>query len=159
MALSNRDFIDGLRASRRHLLKHLHGLTPEQAQWKPYPECKCIAETLAHLVVDDKAALESFQTLAEPAYDQIQAPEGTYDELRAALDQSHHELTSWLEAHLGDAPLDHPSSGFGHPLPACRAIAHISSEDYYHAGQVAFVRMATDPAWEYYGEIYGGSES
>jgi uncharacterized damage-inducible protein DinB len=155
MALSNRDFIEGLRSSRRHFLKHLAGLKPQQIEWKPFPECKSVKEILAHLVVDDLAALESFQTLHEPGYDKIAAPEGTYEELRGALDESHEKLISWLNANLADKPLDESSCGFGHPLPACQAIAHISSEDYYHAGQIAFIRMATDPEWEYYGAIYG----
>ena len=134
-------------------------MTLEQTDWKPYPECMNVKETVAHLVVDDLAALESFQTLHEPAYDQIPRPSGPLPELLAALDASHKELISWLEEHMGDKSLDAPSCAFGSPLPACRAIAHISSEDYYHSGQVAFIRMATDPSWEYYGAIYGPEES
>ena len=34
----------------------------------------------------------------------------------------------------------------------------ISSEDYYHAGQITFIRMATDPQWDYYRSIYNFAE-
>jgi hypothetical protein len=34
------------------------------------------------------------------------------------------------------------------------ALAFLTSEDYYHAGQVAFIRLATNPEWDYYGEIF-----
>ena len=36
-----------------------------------------------------------------------------------------------------------------------RAAAYVSADDFYHAGQVAFIRMATDPAWCYSTEIFG----
>jgi hypothetical protein len=36
------------------------------------------------------------------------------------------------------------------------AVAYLTAEDFYHAGQLAFIRMATDPGWDYFGSIYGG---
>ena len=53
-------------------------------------------------------------------------------------------------------PLDAEFSAFGSKMKLAAGIPHLSSEDYYHAGQVSYIRMATDPAWDYYGHVYGG---
>ena len=50
--------------------------------------------------------------------------------------------------------MDTEVSAYGTPMKLGRAIAHLSSEDFYHAGQVAFIRIATDPSWDYYAVIY-----
>lgn len=154
MALSNRDFIDGVRSSRKHFLNHLNDLTGEQIGWKPFPECKSIAETINHLVTDDRAALQSFQTGDEPDYEGLAVEETDYNKLRMMLDASHSELMNYLDQNFGDAPLDADATVWGTDLPAARAIAYLISEDFYHAGQVAFIRMAIDPDWDYYTEIY-----
>lgn len=54
MAFDVDSLIEGVRESRRFFLKHLKGLRDDQWEWKPYPECKSIRETLAHLVSDDR---------------------------------------------------------------------------------------------------------
>lgn len=58
MAFTAAELIDGVRHSRRHFLKHLRGLRDDQWDWKPYPECKSIRETLAHLVWVDRIATD-----------------------------------------------------------------------------------------------------
>jgi uncharacterized damage-inducible protein DinB len=155
MPLTIEDFIEGVRSSRRHFLKHLNGLTPEQIVWKPYPECKNVLESLQHLIVDDMMALESMQTGEEPNYEAAKVEETEYEAVLDRLAATHTELTSYLEQRFGGGPLEAPATAWGAKLPAARAIAHLSSEDYYHAGQVAFIRMATEPGWDYYDKIYG----
>lgn len=155
MSLTVEDFIEGVRSSRRYFLKHLDGLTAEQIAWKPYAECKNVAETLQHLIIDDMMALESMRTGEEPNYDAATVEETAYDALLARLASSHQELTSYLEGRFGSGSLDAEATAWGAKLPAARAIAYLSSEDFYHAGQIAFIRMATDPAWNYYAAIYG----
>lgn len=77
-------------------------------------------------------------------------------ELLVLLEESHEDLCAFLLSKPADTPLDVEISFFTGRMPLGLAIAGISSEDYYHAGQVAFTRMATDPAWDYYASIYGG---
>ncbi len=155
MAFTTATLVDGLRHSRRHFLKHADGLTPEQWDWKPYPECKSAREALAHLVTDDRAALQSLQTGEEPDYEAHAVTECDIDALRVLLAQSHDALCAYLETHYAAAPLDTAICIWGAHQPAGSGIPYLSSEDFYHAGQIAFIRQATDPAWNYYSAIYG----
>jgi uncharacterized damage-inducible protein DinB len=147
--------IEAIRHSRRHFLKHLRGLPDDQWDWKPYPECKSIRETLAHLVWIDRVALVSLETGAEPDYAALEEPEHDRDRLRALLEASHERLCQYLTTRYAAAPLDTEVSLYGDRQPLGRALAYFPSEDYYHSGQVAFIRMATDPGWDYYASIYG----
>lgn len=161
MAFTANDLIETVRSSRKHFLKHLRGLKPEQWDWKPYPECKSIRETLAHLLVDDRSALDSLKTGKEPDYDsyfaalseEIGAQPDT-DRLFALLAESHRTLCDYLSNIYGSSDLDVPATFFGMPMKAGAAIASFTAEDYYHAGQVAYVRMASDPEWDYYAAVY-----
>lgn len=155
MALSVKDFITGLRESRRHFLKHIKGITPEQMDWKPYPNCLSIRETVQHLIVDDRAALESLQTGSEPHYERHTVKETDFDRLVILLNKSHEALVGFLDEEYGPETFDTLGFAWGQAMPIAQAIVHFSSEDHYHAGQVAFIRQATDPAWSYYKEIYG----
>ena len=42
-----------------------------------------------------------------------------------------------------------------HLVALPQGIAYFSSEDFYHMGQVSFIRQASDPTWNYYEAIYG----
>lgn len=155
MALTLEDMLDGLRNSRRHFLKHLDGLTEEQWDWQPYPECKTIRVTLAHLIQDDRAALEALQKNGHPDYEASAVTERDLTRLRTMLDELHQALLTYLETHYAEGPLDTIVHAYGWLMKLGRAIGFLSSEDYYHAGQVAYIRLATDPTWDYYTVMYG----
>lgn len=155
MSISNRDFIEAIKFSRTFFHKHLVRMTEEQVAWKPYPECKSVLETLKHLIIDDLAALSALQSGAEPNYESFKVEEAPYEVLISKLKESHLELTEYLETRFGPEPMDAAASAWGTKLPAARAIALLSSEDFYHAGQVSFIRSATDPTWDYYAKVYG----
>jgi len=74
------------------------------------------------------------------------------------LDTSFTTLLEQLVSRYADQPLDTEVSTFGSPRKLGVAIPFFSSEDYYHTGQVAFIRMASDPTWNYYAAIYGFGE-
>jgi uncharacterized damage-inducible protein DinB len=154
MAFTAAELIDGIRHSRRHFLKHLRGLRDDQWDWKPYPECKSVRETLAHLVWVDRTALASLETGTEPDYPAFEESERDLDRLRAKLEESHERLCQFLTANYASAPLDAEVSLYADRQTLGRALAYFPSEDYYHAGQVAFIRMATDPSWDYYGSMF-----
>lgn len=155
MALTVGDFIADLRESRRHFLKHLKGLKTDQVDWKPYPKCLSVRETLAHLIVDDRSALESLQTGGEPHYDRHHVKEQDLDRLIVLLGKSHEALVAFLTEEYGSESPETLGFAWGDTMAIGRAIHKFSSEDWYHAGQVAFIRQATDPDWDYYAEIYG----
>ncbi len=160
MALTLTDWIEGLQGSRRHLLAHMNGMRDDQWDWKAGPGCKSVRETLAHLVVDDRAALQSLTTGGEPDYEGLSQTAlaeagGDLTRQREILDASFAQLIAHLQAAYADTPLDVEVSVWGAPMKLARAIAYFSSEDFYHAGQIAYIRLATDPDWNYYADIYG----
>ncbi|HZO92040.1 MAG TPA: DinB family protein [Chthonomonadaceae bacterium] len=156
MAFTLDDVLNGVRASRQFFLKHLNGLREDQWDWRPGPECKTIRETLAHLITDDRAALQSLQTGEEPDYDALQESERDIARLRVLLEESFTALCAYIQGRYAGAPLDTEVCSYGGKQKLGRGVAYLSSEDFYHAGQVAMIRIATDPAWDYYASIYGG---
>ena len=157
--LSVEDLIEGVRASRRYFLKHIDGLPDELWTWKPYPECKNVLETLAHMRIDDLTAIESLKTGKEPNYEGYSY---TYDEIPNGrervlelLAQSRQELLDHLAANYGESNLDTQICVWGNMKPLATGVPYYSSEDFYHAGQVAFIRLAVEPGWDYYKAIYG----
>lgn len=155
MAYTLNDLLESVRQSRRHFLKHIDGLNEDQWQWKPYPECKSASETLAHLVTDDRAFLQTCQTGLEPEYDNLQVSERDPAALKQMLAQSHEELLAYVIDKYSSTPIETEIPFHGMTMKLADAVNAISSEDYYHAGQIAFIRLATDPGWDYYATIYG----
>ena len=152
------DLIASLEKSRSHLLKHFKDVHENQWDWKPYPECKTLRETLQHLIIDDQAALESLRSGEEPSYDQspmniheLHGPDGLFENLK----RSHEALISELRKRFADASLDTEVCVWGSMERLVPGIAYFASEDFFHAGQVSFIRMASDPEWDYYDQIYG----
>ncbi len=148
------DLLTDVRGARRHFLKHVNGLRDDQWTWKPYPECKSVAETLAHLISVDRMALESLRTGEMPDFVAFDVAECDREQLLTLLADSHAQLCAFLEERYWDAPLDLEVRLYGDPRKLGSAVAYLTSEDFYHSGQVAFIRMATDPGWDYYGQIY-----
>jgi len=153
--LTNVDFIKGLDESRAKFLRHLTGLSEDQIDFKPFAECKSVRETVSHLIVDDLAALDSLKSGKEADYDALAVAETDYEKLVEMLKSSHEALLAYLRENLGGKPLEQEITIWGDKMPAARGIAYLSSEDFYHAGQVAFIRMASDPTWDCYAAIYG----
>lgn len=150
--------IESIQASRKYLLNHIKGLRQDQWDWKPYPECKSIAETLAHLIADDRAAIHILETGQFPDFSSILEHTPDPIKLQTLLTQSHENLVAFLLNKFSDTSLDTPVNYFEGVISLSQAILGISSEDYYHAGQVAFIRLATDPEWDYYQQVYGWGE-
>ena len=152
------ELLENVRASRAWFRKHLAGLRDDQWDFRPFPDCNTIRETLAHLVTDDNAACQSLASGAEPDYAAAQVSETDRDRLLDLLTASHLRLLDTLTNTLNAAP-EAELCIWGHAMPPARGIPYLSSEDYYHAGQVAFLRMASDPAWDYYAALYGATQT
>jgi hypothetical protein len=152
--------LDGLRFSRQRFLAHLKDLPDSAWTYKPFPEGKNILETLVHLRIDDDMAAESILTKKEPDYEA--ATVGAYEEMANGpefllnrLADSHRRLLELLKSEFGELPMAAEICIWGHMMPVYQGIPFLSSEDFYHAGQVAYVRMAVQPDWDYYAAIYG----
>lgn len=160
MNLTLDELIQGIRNSRGFFFKHLNGLTDEQWDWKPYPECKSLRETLAHLVVDDRAAIQTIANGGEPDYDGLAVAAmteagGDLQRQIAIVKQTHEELIALLQKKFANTPVDAEMTLWSMTGKLATLIPYLSSEDFYHAGQAAYIRMATDPSWNYYEAVYG----
>ena len=155
MPFAASDLVQGVIDSRAWFLRHLRGVNDDQWNWKPYPEVKSIREILQHLVVDDLAALDSLITGEHPNYETLAVTERDLAKLLAMLEASHLALIEKLREEFDGKPFDHPICVWGNSMSLGRGIPFFSSEDWYHAGQVAMIRTATDPTWDYYASMYG----
>ena len=113
--------------------------------------------------MDDRVAVWALDNDGEPDYDAFVAAAtadagSDINHLKDMLDTSFTTLLEQLTSRYADMPFDTEISTFGSPRKLGVAIPFFSSEDYYHTGQVAFIRMASDPTWNYYAAIYGFGE-
>lgn len=161
MSFDTTDLITALRDSNKNLSKHLEGLTDEQWSWKPYPECKSVRETLTHLLMGDlllRYRLDGDPRVGdfENVYVEVEAhyADFTRDQIVAEFESSHEEICDRLTALFAGKPLDEPFEVFGGAQKAGRFLAGLANERYYHTGQISFIRIASDPAWDYYAHIY-----
>lgn len=152
--------ISGIVSSRHYFLKHLRDMPEAAWTFKPYPECKSALETLVHLRIDDDTAVESIMSKADPDY--IAATLGSYEEIEKGsayllerLENSHRQLTDVIRSDFSGKDLDTEICVWGDMKPLYRGVPYFSSEDFYHSGQIAFIRMAVQPEWNYYADIYG----
>ncbi len=156
MAFVTEDLLQNLRDSRANFLKQLDGMQENQWNWKPYPECKSITETMAHLLCTDRVVVKGLETLQGPNWE-LDYAETERDpvKLRAMLIEAHQKLISYLTEHFAESPLDTEIYCFGSQTKLGSALISLAVEDSYHMGQTAYIRMASDPTWDYYAAIYG----
>lgn len=155
MSFTVDDLLANIHQARQLFRKHLEGLNDDQWDWQPYPQCKSIKEIVAHLIADDRAQIHILETGGMPDFTDLEEREQDPDKLLALLEKSHDELISYIKVRFADAHLDEDIPFFNHSMKLGRVLANIPSEDGYHTGQVAFIRMASDPSWDYYKSIYG----
>lgn len=150
------DVINKVRMSRRYFLKHLHGVRNEQWDWKPSPQCKSIREILAHMVANDRLFMETLN--ADSPMEHGSVEERDIAKLLEMLNKSHESLCAFLRLRHANTPLDTEIPFFGRTEKLETAMSRISFEDYYHAGQIALIRMATDPSWENCVSVHDGDD-
>jgi len=160
MPLTIEDILGDVRSSHESLFKHLRGVNDEQVSWKPYPESKSIHETLAHLIAVEWSAQAMLNSGDFPDYESDQkeaaklADGKPVADLVSILKEEQNKTLSVVETKFKDKPLDEEINFWGYPTKLGVAIARLGSEDTYHSGQIAYIRLATDPGWDYYKEIY-----
>jgi hypothetical protein len=153
--------VDQLSASRAFFHRHLLDLPESVWTFKPFPECKNLFETLVHLRVDDLAALDALRSGHHSPEDYAKH-DGLYAEMErgpefllARLAESRAELENELRDTYRGADPTTPICVWGTTMPLVTGIPYFCSEDYYHAGQAAYIRMAAQPDWNYYACVYG----
>jgi hypothetical protein len=148
------DLLDNMRGALRLLLAHLNGLRPHQWDWTPSLACRSIRDILLHMSEIFEGKDDLVRELSTPVPDvaRVQAlfeaaAEGDYERLRLR----------YLETPL-DTDMVVEGSDFFLGREQVRAgtlLARRAWEECYHAGQVVYIRLATDPDWDQEGEVYG----
>ncbi|MHB1457758.1 MAG: DinB family protein [Armatimonadota bacterium] len=155
MSFGIEDYIEALQTSRQIFFKHIEGLKDEQWDWKPFVECKSIRETIAHLSTGDRSFIPLMEAKMDIDWASFEESERDINKLMLIIKKTRDDLCAAIRERFSNTPLDQEIKFMGMDMKLGIMLASISYEDYYHAGQVAFIRMATDPAWDYYKEVYG----
>ncbi len=158
MSYTLEHFVQQIESARQFFLKHIDAIDPAIIDWKGGPDCKSIRETLQHLIEDDRASLEALRTGQMPDFANINEPETDWNRLLELLSESHAALTAFIRDQFADTPLDSPVTLWGQPMLLGDALAHLTHEDHFHAGQVTYIRLINQPEWDYYQAIYGTPE-
>jgi len=149
MAVGLDEILDSVYRSQKFLRAHLNGIQGDQWDWKPYSACRSIREILVHWAeqfAKDDASLHSALQSATPNVAVIQ---------RLMKEAGLRDGARYHQQYL-DAPMD---SLFPNGLPVGTVLASLSGEDNYHAGQIAFIRLATDPGWDWVKAVHQSPES
>ncbi|CAN5594659.1 hypothetical protein BH11ARM2_BH11ARM2_04970 [soil metagenome] len=141
-----------LRRSREFFFKHVDRFGDDSWDVRIAPGTMTARETLRHLLVDDRAALKSLQTNADPNYEALGIDETDPTKLKALLFASHAELLQALAERQDEVSIN----VWGTNKPLVEGLTWYASEDFYHAGQLAMILLAINPEWQYYPDIYGG---
>lgn len=148
------DLQDNMHGALKFFLAHLNNLQDHQWDWKPSPSCRSIREILRHLceTYQDKAELEAELDLPVPEVCRVQAL------FEAAARQDYEALLQRYAAIPLHAEVSLPGGDWfleREQVKAGTLLARRAWEECYHTGQVALLRLATDPEWDLEATVYG----
>lgn len=139
MAAGLEEVMDNFYRTQRFFRSHLNGMLAEQWDWKPFPACRSIREILLHwaeIFAADDMALETSLKTAVPDVAAVQA----------LMKEAGLRFGTEFSAPYADSPLD---TRLPNGVAVGTALASMAGEDNYHAGQIAFIRLATEPDWDW----------
>jgi len=117
------------------VINSLQGLTIEQANWKPNDSSHSVAQLAAHLLFWNKNQLDKFKNNKEDAFDgnnEKTFANLTAEEWQSTVKQLDDVLTEWekIVATTDETKL----------TKWYNIVAHISTHNAYHTGQILYVR-------------------
>ena len=139
MAAGLDEILDNLYRSQKFFRAHLNGIQNEQWDWKPFPACRSIREILLHWADTFSAEDTALQSALE-----LTVPDVTT--VQRLMKEAGRRYGAGYRKKYADAPMD---SLYPNGLLVGTVLASLSGEDNYHAGQIAFIRLATDPDWDW----------
>ncbi len=135
-----------LRASREFLMRHLRGLADFGWDYKPEAAPRSIREIVSHLIDDDAQAIANLGGIAAAdnnVKDPIRALEASSEAVIRALREQWKDDPSGAEKRLhGDGP------------SVATGVTYLQIEDYYHAGQIAWLRLGIEEDWDQETVVY-----
>ncbi len=139
MAVGLEEILNSFYFSQRFFRAHLNGMRADQWDWKPFPACRSIREILLHWAEQFTPGQTAFQAALEPTTPDVALVQTLMKEAGVRFADGYREK-------YAETPMDAP---FPNGTPVGTVLASLSGEDNYHAGQVAFIRLATDPDWDW----------
>lgn len=139
MAVGLDEILDNLYWSQKYFRAHLNGMQDHQWDWKPFPGCRSIREILVHWADVFSAGDTALHSALEPVVPNVVVVQKLMKEAGLRYGEGYRQRCA-------DAPMD---SLWPNGTPVGSVLASLSGEDNYHAGQVAFIRLATDPEWDW----------
>jgi hypothetical protein len=148
MAVGLEEILGSLSWSQRFFRAHLNGIQDEQWDWKPFPACRSIREILVHwaeYISADDTALRLALEMTTPDVAVVQR----------LMKEAGARFGDRYRQQYADTPMDAP---YRNAITVGYVLAGLSGEDNYHAGQVAFIRLATDPDWDWVKAVHQSPE-
>ena len=139
MAAGLEAILDNLSRSQRFFRAHLNGIQDPQWDWKPFPACRSIREILVHWAETFSADDNALRLALQPDVPDVAL-------VQRLMKEGGLRYATGFREQYSDAAMD---SLFPNGLAVGTVLASLSSEDNYHAGQIAFIRLATDPEWDW----------
>ena len=140
MAVGLDEIMASFHFSQRFFRAHLNGIRSDQWDWKPFPACRSIREILLHWADLYSPGQTGLQTALEPTEPNVATVQSLMKEAGERYAAEYHEK-------YADTPMDAPFRPNG--ITVGTVLASFPAEDNYHAGQIAFIRLATEPEWDW----------
>ena len=148
MAVGLDEILQSFYSSQRFFRAHLNGMRADQWDWKPFPACRSIREILLHWAEQFSPGQTAFQAA-------MQAPTPDVAVLQRLMKEAGVRFAEAYREKYAETPMDAP---FSNGTPVGTVLAGFSGEDNYHAGQIAFIRLATDPDWDWVKAVHQTAE-
>lgn len=149
MAVGLDEILDNFYRSQEFFRAHLNGMQDEQWDWKPFPACRSIREILLHWA-------ELFSPGETPLQAALKQPLPDVVAVQRLMKEAGAQFGAGFREQCADSSMD---SLFPNGVAVGTILASLSGEDSYHAGQVAFIRLATDPDWDWVKAVHQTPES
>ncbi len=139
MAVGLEEILGSLSWSQKFFRAHLNGIQDAQWDWKPFPACRSIREILVHWAENVSSADTALQLALEEAIPEV-------DVVQRLMKEASLRYVGKYRQQYANTSLDAP---YRNTITVGDVLAGLSGEDNYHAGQIAFIRLATDPTWDW----------
>ena len=150
MATGVEEVLSELYRSQKFYRTHLNGIQEGQWDWKPFPACRSIREILLHWVDSFASEDTALRSALEPVVPDVAVIQRLMREAGLRYGAGFHQR-------YAEATLDSLHSNGRTTVGA--VLAGLGAEDNYHAGQIAFIRLATDPEWDWVKAVHQTPEA
>jgi hypothetical protein len=140
MAAGLEEVLSELSRSQKFYRAHLNGIQAGEWDWKPFPACRSIREILNHWVDSFAAEDTALRSALDPAVPDVAV-------IQRLMREAGRRYSAGFQQRYEGAAMDDLCLEGRNRVGA--VLASLGAEDNYHAGQIAFIRLAIDPEWDW----------